>query len=159
MSRARPILATGVLSLALMAPSAAIAASDDPGRRVPTTAPEAAPGSSQNRDVPDLALAALAGPGRSIVTDRRVQPVAPGVTLTSFDRLDARGWLRADVLSASLDAGTTVDYLNPGSVSGREVLSEQAARKRAVAGVNGDFFDINDTGAPLGVGIQRRRLW
>ena len=144
----RTSLTTGVLLLALSVPTAAVAAPDDRPRK----APESAPGSSQNSDVPDLALA---GPGESIITDRTDQPVAPGVSLTSFDRLDARGWLRGDVLVADLDGGTTVDYLNPGSVSGREVLTQQAERKRAVAGVNGDFFDINDTGAPLGVGIER----
>jgi hypothetical protein len=30
-------------------------------------------------------------------------------------------------------------------------------RDGAVAGVNGDFFDIGDTGAPLGVGVDRQR--
>ena len=31
------------------------------------------------------------------------------------------------------------------------------APNAAVAGVNGDFFDIRDTGAPLGVGQDRQR--
>ncbi|WP_407341353.1 phosphodiester glycosidase family protein [Pengzhenrongella phosphoraccumulans] len=150
MRPARSLLTTGALLLALaVPPSAAVADSDGPGDRRPA---ESAPGSSQVADIPDLALV---GSGASIVTDRSQQSVAPGVTLTSFDRLDARGWLRGDILTADLDGGSTVDYLNPGTVSGREVLSEQAARGHAVAGVNGDFFDINDTGAPLGVGIQR----
>lgn len=120
----------------------------------PTRPPaEAAPGSSAGSDVPDVALAP---PGEALLVDRVDTPVAPGVTHTSFDRIDARGWVRGDVLVADLDAGgLTVDYLNPGSVSGREVLSRQAARKGAIAAVNGDFFDISDTGAPLGVGIQR----
>ncbi|TWD80748.1 calcineurin-like phosphoesterase family protein [Kribbella amoyensis] len=114
---------------------------------------EAHRGSSAASDIPDVALAP---PGEGIVTRRSDSPVAPGVTYTSFDRLDARGWLRGDILVADLDAGgVTVDYLNPGTVSGREVLSQQVARKGAIAGVNGDFFDINDTGAPLGVGIER----
>lgn len=115
--------------------------------------PESAPGSSSAADLPDLALAPA---GESVLVGRDDVQVAPGVTHTSFDRLDARGWVRGDVLVADLDAqGVQVEYLNPGSVSGREVLSEQAARVGAVAAVNGDFFDINDTGAPLGVGIAR----
>ncbi|MFC0628189.1 phosphodiester glycosidase family protein [Kribbella deserti] len=114
---------------------------------------EAHRGSSAVSDIPDVALAP---PGEGLVTRRSDTPVAPGVTYTSFDRLDARGWLRGDILVADLDAGgVKVDYLNPGTVSGREVLSQQVARKGAIAGVNGDFFDINDTGAPLGVGIER----
>ena len=26
----------------------------------------------------------------------------------------------------------------------------------AIAGINGDFYDITDTGAPLGLGVDRR---
>ena len=117
------------------------------------TATEAHSGSSAVSDIPDVAIAPA---GEGIVTRREDTPVAPGVSYTSFDRLDARGWLRGDILVADLDKhGVTVDYLNPGTVSGREVLSQQVARKGAIAGVNGDFFDINDTGAPLGIGIER----
>ncbi len=109
------------------------------------TATEAHQGSSAVSDIPDVAIAP---PGEGIITRREDTPVAPGVSYTSFDRLDARGWLRGDILVADLDKhGVTVDYLNPGTVSGREVLSQQVARKGAIAGVNGDFFDINDTGA------------
>ena len=90
---------------------------------------------------------------QSIDTDRRDRPVAPGVTLSSFDRVDPRGWLRADALTADLTGGVRVDYLSPGAVSAVEPLSAQANRRRAVAAVNGDFFDINNSGAPRGVGI------
>lgn len=113
---------------------------------------EAARVSSDRSESGDLVL----GPaGRSIVTDRVEEQVAPGLVHTSFDRLDARGWLRGDVLVADLgDPALGVDYLSPGTVTGRAVLSEQAAREGAVAAVNGDFFDISDTGAPLGVGVD-----
>ncbi|ADB29288.1 metallophosphoesterase [Kribbella flavida DSM 17836] len=143
-------LAVGGLLVATVQPAAAQPSPDLTTLQQPV---EAHRGSSAVSDVPDVALAP---PGEGIVTRRSDSPVAPGVTYTSFDRLDARGWLRGDILVADLDAGgVTVDYLNPGTVSGREVLSQQAARKGAIAGVNGDFFDINDTGAPLGVGIER----
>lgn len=108
--------------------------------------------SSDRSETGDLVLAPA---GEAILTDRTDEPVAPGVVHTSFDRLDARGWLRGDVLVADLkDARVSVDYLSPGTVSGRAVLSEQAAREGAIAAVNGDFFDISDTGAPLGVGLD-----
>nr|WP_238355265.1 phosphodiester glycosidase family protein [Kribbella sandramycini] len=96
----------------------------------------------------------LAGDG--VVASRQDSPVAPGVTYTSFERLDPRGWLRGDLLSTDLSKrGVTVDYVNTGKVSGGTPLSQQLARKGAIAGVNGDFFDINDTTAPLGVGIEQ----
>jgi phosphodiester glycosidase/calcineurin-like phosphoesterase family protein len=102
---------------------------------------------------PDVAIAPA---GDSLVTSRQDSPVAPGVNYTAFERLDARGWLRGDFLIADLDKhGVTVDYMNTGKVSGGQPLSQQLARKGAIAGVNGDFFDINDTTAPLGVGIEK----
>lgn len=141
----------GLLATAAVNPASAAQPSPDQLRQ--TTAVEAHRGSSAASDIPDVAIAP---PGEGIITRREDTPVAPGVSYTSFDRLDARGWLRGDILVADLDAGgVTVDYLNPGTVSGREVLSQQVARKGAIAGVNGDFFDINDTGAPLGIGIER----
>ncbi|WP_328989537.1 phosphodiester glycosidase family protein [Kribbella sp. NBC_01245] len=146
----------GALASTLVLPTATAAPSQEPdpqARLAAAGVAEAHPGSSAASDIPDVALAP---PGEGLVTRRSDSPVAPGVTYTSFDRLDARGWLRGDILVADLDAGgVKVDYLNPGTVSGREVLSQQVARKGAIAGVNGDFFDINDTGAPVGVGIER----
>ncbi|MCI0382998.1 phosphodiester glycosidase family protein [Streptomyces sp. CNQ085] len=91
---------------------------------------------------------------------RTVRPVAPGTTLTSFDRLEPDKWLRADALSVDLDGGTRVDYLSPGSVSDRATVSELAAAhdpgpgRRTIAAFNADFFDIKQTGAPLGPGLD-----
>nr|MDQ3640917.1 metallophosphoesterase [Actinomycetota bacterium] len=150
--RSDAVVAAITVMLALLASMAQPAqAASRPGP-APQPAAEAAAGSSSPSDLPDVALAPS---GEAIVTDREDTAVAPGLVHTSFDRIDARGWVRGDVLVADLDeARLRVDYLNPGTVSGRAVLSEQAARKGAIAAVNGDFFDINDTGAPLGVGIE-----
>lgn len=88
------------------------------------------------------------------------RPVAPGVTLHSFDAYGPDGhtgtptWLQADLLTADLTGGVTVDHLFPGRVTDREPLSVQADRAGAVAAVNGDFFDINASGAPQGVAVQ-----
>lgn len=84
----------------------------------------------------------------------RDAPVAPGLDLTSFDRYDAEGWLRADALTADLSGGVTVDYVNSGAVTRDEPLRAAVDRSRAVAAVNGDFFDINNSGAAQGVGIR-----
>ncbi|MGW6282030.1 phosphodiester glycosidase family protein [Kribbella sp. NPDC055071] len=101
--------------------------------------------------IPDAGIA-----GNGVLTSRADSPVAPGVNYTSFERLDPKGWQRGDILTTDLDKyGVTVDYVNTGKVSGGQPLSQQLARKGAIAGVNGDFFDINDTTAPLGVGVER----
>ncbi|WP_020390625.1 phosphodiester glycosidase family protein [Kribbella catacumbae] len=113
----------------------------------------AQPPGNPAQGIPDVAIAP---PGEGLLTSRKDSAIAPGVSHTAFERLDARGWLRGDILVADLDQhGVTVDYVNTGKVSGGQPLSQQLARKGAIAGVNGDFFDINDTTAPLGVGIER----
>ncbi|MFI6290598.1 phosphodiester glycosidase family protein [Nonomuraea sp. NPDC050790] len=101
----------------------------------------------------------LAAPApKHLETAKKSRPVAPGITFTAFDRYDAAGWLRADALSADLSGGVKAGYLNSGEVSKTEPLSGPATRARAVAAVNGDFFDINRSGAALGVGVQKGAL-
>ncbi|RLL70166.1 phosphodiester glycosidase family protein [Streptomyces sp. Z26] len=91
---------------------------------------------------------------------RTSRPVAPGTTLTSFDRLEPDKWLRADALSVDLDGGTRVDHLSSGKVSGRRTVEDLADAhdpgrgRRTVAALNADFFDIDATGAPLGPGVR-----
>ncbi len=94
-------------------------------------------------------------------TPTSTRPVAPGVTLTSFDRYDARGFLRADALTVDLSGSATVDYVFPGAVAATQPLSQQVAARddrRIVGGINGDFFDINNSGAAQGVGIRDGEL-
>ncbi|MET7638969.1 phosphodiester glycosidase family protein [Streptomyces sp. NPDC005438] len=92
---------------------------------------------------------------------RSTRPVAPGTTLTSFDRLEPDKWLRADALSVDLDSGTRADYLSSGRVSERKTVGELARDhrpgkgRRTVAAFNADFFDIDQTGAPLGPGVRK----
>ncbi|SMC88258.1 Calcineurin-like phosphoesterase [Lentzea albidocapillata] len=93
-------------------------------------------------------------PGR-VETERVERPVAPGVTLSSFDWYRPDGWVRGDTLAVDLTKAQ-VGYVDPGTVSQAVPLSQQTAR--AVAAINGDFFDINNSNAPEGVGIQDGRL-
>jgi exopolysaccharide biosynthesis protein len=107
---------------------------------------------------------ATAATAPRLETATRSRPVAPGVMLRSFDRYGPDAytgtptWLQADSLSVDLTKGTTVDYLFPGQVAKGEPLSATANRAHAVAAVNGDFFDINNSTAPLGVGIQNGQV-
>lgn len=118
---------------------------------------EAAPAASSAKEGPSAY--AVAVPDDGLVTTSATSRVAPGLTLTEFDRYDPAGWIRGDTLAADLTSKTLKPtYLSPGTVSARTPLSEQIARSGAVAGVNGDFFDINATGAPIGVGIDGGKL-
>jgi hypothetical protein len=96
------------------------------------------------------------GPGDESV--RRHWRVAPGVTATVWDERDERGPIRANLLTIDWEQpGIGIDYANDGRVNRTATLSTILTRDKAIAGVNGDFFDIGDTGAPLGVGRDRQR--
>ncbi|MFI9009817.1 phosphodiester glycosidase family protein [Actinosynnema sp. NPDC053489] len=145
--RPRPTTLATALALALATTPTAHATAP------PTAAPPVV-------DLPGVAVAPAVDPARRIETSRTTRPVAPGVTLDSFDWYEpggAGGWIRGDALTVDLTAGTEVDYLHPGHVTTAEPLSAQAGRTRAVAAVNGDFFDINNSNAPQGVGVQDGR--
>ncbi|MGP3970155.1 phosphodiester glycosidase family protein [Streptomyces sp. 6N223] len=91
---------------------------------------------------------------------RTEQPLAPGAELTSYQRLEPDKWLSAHALSVDLTSELRVDYLAPGGVAASEPVSEMVARhdpgegRTTVAAINGDFFDINGTQAPLGPGLS-----
>ena len=92
---------------------------------------------------------------RRIETDRAERPVAPGVTLSSFDWYEPDGWVRGDALAVDLTKAR-VGYVDPGTVTQAAPLSQQTAG--AVAAINGDFFDINNSNAPEGIGVQDGHL-
>jgi predicted phosphodiesterase len=97
--------------------------------------------------------------GKTLVSNYASKAVGPGMTLTTFDRFDARGWVSGYVLRVDLSTpAVSADLLYPGVVTAAEPLSRTAGRAGAVAGVNSDFFDINSTKAPLGAMVQNGDL-
>jgi 3',5'-cyclic AMP phosphodiesterase CpdA len=88
------------------------------------------------------------------LTDRS-EPLGPGITLRHLKTLSASGWLDEQVLTADLaNPAVSSDLLSAGKVAKGSPISEQADSAGAVAGVNGDFFDIDNSQAPLGVMVQ-----
>jgi Phosphodiester glycosidase len=78
-----------------------------------------------------------------------VTRIAPGVTYEQFDIPAARGTAHAHVLRVDLrDRRVRLDLLHPGAVAARATVSALADSAGAVAGVNGDFFDITETQHP-----------
>ncbi|WDZ85029.1 phosphodiester glycosidase family protein [Micromonospora cathayae] len=164
------LLLTPLLGLA--GPTPVVAAPPDrPGadlRSTGTTAEDAPRSSSHpstattlaadTADTADTGRTDGVAPAGGLETATTTRPVAPGLDLTSFDRYDQQGWLRADALTADLTGGLTVDYVNSGAVSRAEPLRGAVDAAGAVAAVNGDFFDINNSGAAQGVGIRGGEL-
>lgn len=84
--------------------------------------------------------------------------IVPGVRYRQWDQTDRRGQVRAHLLSIDPAApGVSIDYASSPYVQERDTVSGLLARDHALGGVNGGFFDIHDTGAPLGVGRDRQR--
>ncbi|MFC3996497.1 phosphodiester glycosidase family protein [Nocardiopsis sediminis] len=82
------------------------------------------------------------------------EQVAPGVDVGTVRTVDAQGWQRSNVLSIDLDEGARIGYLDAGHVAATAPVSEMADAAGAVAAVNGGYFDINNSGAPLGGGVR-----
>ncbi|MGK5742506.1 phosphodiester glycosidase family protein [Micromonospora sp. URMC 103] len=158
---AGPLPATAAPSTAApTTPAATAPATTGPTGTLAEDGPRASSQAAEPLTLAPAAASAAAGvePADGIETARTTRPVAPGVQLTSFDRYDADGWLRADAITADLTGGVTVDYVNSGAVSRAEPLRAAVDRTRAVAAVNGDFFDVNNSGAAQGVGIRDGEL-
>jgi hypothetical protein len=85
--------------------------------------------------------------------------VVPGVRYRHWLRTDARGTVHAYLLRARLSTpGLSLEYAGAQHVSERAPLTSLVDPDLAVAGVNADYFDITDTGAPLGVGVDDGRV-
>ena len=92
------------------------------------------------------------------VTSDATYEIAPGLTIREWDQTDYRGPIRANLLTVDLNAANiSLDYLGAPYAVRRQTVSEMGAAAGVIGAVNGDFFDISDTGAALGVGIDRER--
>ncbi len=95
---------------------------------------------------------------RTVITGERSWQVSPGVRYRRWNQTNARGKIRAHLLTVNPGrAGVSLDYAHGRYVPSRAPLTSLLARDDAVAGINGGFFDIYDTGAPLGVGRDRQQ--
>ncbi len=103
-----------------------------------------------------------AAPFPRILTDAAtISEVAPGVAYGDYEMLTADGPLSIHVVSIDLNEPTVrvgAMLAQDHVVSQGEPVSSMAQRSRAVAGINGDYFDINQTNAPLNILVQDGRL-
>ncbi|MGP4114019.1 phosphodiester glycosidase family protein [Streptomyces sp. 4N509B] len=144
------MVAAGLAALTLAGPPAVAAA--------PATLPAVAPAAAPTAHATGI----VAGDGLEL--SRAELPLAPGAELTSFQRLESDKWLSAHALSLDLTSELRIDYLSPEAVSASAPVSElvaghdPGAGRTTVAAINGDFFDINGSQAPLGSGLAEGEL-
>lgn len=83
-----------------------------------------------------------------------VEQIAPGVKYSTFTAHTAHGTAKGYMLTVQLNRkGVSLGLLTPGKVAQTATVTSLADRAKAVAGVNGDFFNIGDTGASVGPAI------
>lgn len=104
------------------------------------------------------ALLSPAPPFPHIVTNSAsIEPVAPGVTYGEYDLTTTDGPIvvraveiqphRSDVAIRTVLAGDAL-------TSAGETVSSMAKRTQAVAGINGDYFDIGNTNRPTNIVVR-----
>ncbi|MDF2270388.1 phosphodiester glycosidase family protein [Streptomyces coacervatus] len=75
--------------------------------------------------------------------------LAPGVTYAQFDVQGAKGVTHAHLLTVDLrNTHVRLGLLYPGAVAARAAVSRMADAQGAVAGINGDFFNISEAQHP-----------
>jgi hypothetical protein len=139
------LLATGALVAGLIVSPVGNADVPPPPPTPVTLAPGGIPPGQQESNGYDFTA------GGEALATVATQKIAPGLTITNFQRLESGGWNKGNVLTADLTVPTlSLDVRNSGTVAGVDTVSNQLAGTGAVAGINGDFFDMNYTGAPVG---------
>jgi hypothetical protein len=88
-----------------------------------------------------------------------LEPVGPGTVLMRIREAGPGGPIEALVLRVDLaDRAVRAGLLYPGRVAGVATVSAMAESAGAFAAVNGDFFNIGQTGAPVGPVVNGDRL-
>jgi exopolysaccharide biosynthesis protein len=151
----------GLVLVGLVAATAWSPADADPGTSRPEADKRQAQRGPQTSDgvrgkVAPYVPRALRAP--AVITSDFTWSVAPGITFRQWEQVDTRGPIRASLLTIDpATPGLAIDYASSKSVRNRETVRHMIARDHAIAGINGDFYDIGDTGAPLGLGADRER--
>ena len=98
-------------------------------------------------------------PADSLSLVDETEQLGPGITLRDLTTVTPNGWYDQRILSVDLaNPAVTSDLLSGEHVTERNPISTKVNAAGAVAGVNGDFFDISNSGAPLGAEMKNGEL-
>lgn len=98
--------------------------------------------------------------GSAVVNDVEREDIAPGLVHVKWERLGTDGWQQINVLKAKLsDSTVKMRYLTPKTVAGKGgTVTEMTEDGGAIAGVNLDRFDINNSTAAAGWGVKDGKI-
>lgn len=138
-------------------PAAGATVSAADGERAPGTGTATNPRHSSDGVAGTVAEEVPAGRQFLRRRDEVTWDMAPGINYRAWDQVDARGTARIHLVTVDLaNPANSFDLISTGKVASGTSVSWMTKKAGAIAGVNGDFFDISDTGAPLGVGKARK---
>lgn len=117
----------------------------------PSASARSGPGIAGSDPVRDVTVAVTPRPASRAASGLEVTGrtrIAPGVDYATFTTTGAAGPVRGYLVTADLsERRTSVGLLHPADVGARETVLGMANARHAVAGVNGDFFNISETHA------------
>ncbi|MEA4883191.1 MAG: phosphodiester glycosidase family protein [Clostridia bacterium] len=89
--------------------------------------------------------------GDVLISKSTIIPLGPGVTLERRNSLTAAGWLQMSIIMADLSSPyvTVAPFLAGNVLTSPARVTSIASSWGLAAAVNGDFFDMGATGAPL----------
>lgn len=98
--------------------------------------------------------------GSAVVNQVEREDIAPGLVHVKWERLGTDGWQQINVLKAKMsDSTVKMKYLTPKTVAGKGgTVTEMTEDGGAIAGVNLDRFDINNSSASAGWGVQDGKI-
>jgi exopolysaccharide biosynthesis protein len=89
----------------------------------------------------------------------KTEELGPGISLHHLKSLGQSGWQDRQILTVKLnEAGVGTNLLTSGAVAKGGPLTTSANKAGAVAGVNGDFFDIGNSTAAEGGEVENGEL-
>lgn len=139
--------AAALLVVGLGVGTPAAIAVDDPGQPIP--------GQQTSDGLPGRVAPPARAGETADVSNGWGYTVVPGLRYQKWDEANSRGRVRIYTMTADLrQPGLRPEYLTGPSIPFRKPLTSLVGAEHAVGAVNGDFFDIHDTGGPLGVGVD-----
>src|SRR5690242_11070839 len=130
--RTGALVLTAATALALAVPATGVA---DPGDQGPRQQGPQTSDRVPGRVAPYVPPALRTPP---VITRDETWPVAPGVTFRDWDQTDARGPIRASLLTLDLATpGLAIDYAGGRRVSQVDTVRTMVEHDHAIAGING----------------------
>ena len=96
----------------------------------------------------------------TIHESREAQYIASGVLYENIRRFTSQGWWNINVIRVDLtnEYAEIKGLMSEKGISNRDTVSNMVSKSKAVAGINGDFFDFSPISSPIGAFISEGKI-